>query len=78
MPALLETQRSMRSRLFAPPAEDRDASGEELFAIYRATIVSALINALRLSYPAVLRLVGLEFFEGAASQFVGARLPSSA
>jgi hypothetical protein len=78
MPVLLETQRSMRARLLALVPDGGDASSDELFAIYRGTIVTTLANALRLSYPAVLRLVGPEFFEGAARQFLGARLPSSA
>jgi hypothetical protein len=38
-------------------------------AIYRNTYDGNLINALRLSFPAVHKLVGAEFFEGAARIF---------
>lgn len=47
-------------------------------AIYRNTASSALLGALRLTYPAVQALVGSEFFEGAARRFIEQRPPSSA
>jgi hypothetical protein len=50
----------------------------ERIAIYRNTVFSTLVNALRLSYPAVQRLVGAEFFEGAVRQFVPQHAPGSA
>ena len=44
-----------------------------------ATISPArLTNALRLSYPAVRRLVGAEFFAGMAAQYIAAHPPRSA
>ncbi|WP_311767428.1 DNA-binding domain-containing protein [Burkholderia sp. Bp9140] len=46
--------------------------------IYRNTALSVLTNALRLSFPAVQRLVGPEFFDGAARLFCGAAPPDSA
>ncbi|RQR51791.1 DUF2063 domain-containing protein [Burkholderia sp. Bp9126] len=46
--------------------------------IYRNTALSVLINALRLSFPAVQRLVGPEFFDGAARLFCEAAPPDSA
>ncbi|RQS87975.1 HvfC/BufC N-terminal domain-containing protein [Burkholderia contaminans] len=46
--------------------------------IYRNTALSVLANALRLSFPAVQRLVGPEFFEGAARLFCSAAPPYSA
>ena len=73
MPALLDVQRSMREQLL-----DSQEQGGELIAIYRNTVVSTLVNALRLSYPAVQRLVGDEFFEGASREFIQAHLPASA
>jgi hypothetical protein len=46
--------------------------------IYRNTCLSTLVNALRLSFPAVQRLVGTEFFEAGALQFIRSRPPASA
>jgi hypothetical protein len=42
----------------------------ERLSIYRDTCRSTLLNALRLSFPAVEQLVGAEFFEGAAQYFI--------
>ncbi|MDE2165270.1 MAG: putative DNA-binding domain-containing protein [Alphaproteobacteria bacterium] len=47
-------------------------------AVYRNTIVAGLTTALRLSYPAVHRLVGAAFFESAAQLFLEARPPRAA
>ncbi len=47
-------------------------------AIYRNTFDGNLASALRLSYPAVHRLVGTDFFEGAAQIFAHQRPPRSA
>lgn len=73
MPSLLEVQRSMREQLLGAlePVSER-------IAIYRNTVLSTLVNALRLSYPAVQRIVGAEFFEGAARQFIPQHPPGSA
>ena len=38
--------------------------------IYRNTFVGDADRALRLSFPAVQRLVGADFFEGAAQRFI--------
>jgi hypothetical protein len=46
--------------------------------IYRNTHLGTLTNALRLSYPAIHRLVGAEFFEAAAHAFIEARPPRGA
>ena len=46
--------------------------------IYRNTFFGTLTNALRLSYPAIHRLVGAEFFEAVAHAFIGARPPRGA
>jgi hypothetical protein len=77
MPALLELQRAMRAQLSgdAPPP---DADTALRLAIYRHTGISTLVQALRLSFPAVQRLVGAEFFEGAAREFIRDAAPSSA
>ncbi|MBS2132263.1 putative DNA-binding domain-containing protein (plasmid) [Burkholderia thailandensis] len=46
--------------------------------IYRNTATSVLVNALRLAFPAVQRLVGAEFFDSAATLFCRWALPRSA
>lgn len=82
---LLELQHAMRRSLVA--GDDSAAStyvvaGEfsaaERLAVYRNTFASVLTNALRLSYPAIHRLVGADFFEGAARVFMKERPPHSA
>ncbi len=50
----------------------------ERLDVYRNTFAGVLTTALRLSYPAVQRLVGAEFFEGAAYIFIEAHPPTSA
>lgn len=78
MPALLEVQRAMRQQLLAATPSSGDALERETLAIYRNTVSSALVNALRISYPVVLRLVGAEFFEGTAREFIVEHAPRSA
>jgi len=46
--------------------------------IYRNTAISVLTDALRLSYPAVDRLVGAAFFDAAAAVFIRRQPPTSA
>jgi hypothetical protein len=84
-PALLEVQRAVRASLLA--RDDRSAelhivgdgfSPAERLDVYRNTFASVLANVLRLSFPAVDKLVGAEFFEGAARIFVRSHPPSSA
>ena len=85
MPALLELQRAVYRGLVA--REDGDAArhirGDGFAAaarlnIYRNTLFGSLTNALRLSYPAVHRLVGADYFEAAAQTFIESELPRSA
>lgn len=75
-PSLRDVQRAMRASLVG--SELGVAGGyvvadgiapERRLSVYRNTFDSSLANALRLSYPAVHKLVGAEFFEGAARQF---------
>ena len=84
-PTLLETQRAFRRSLVGH--DDADATAHILpdgldaiaqLAIYRNTMTSVLTNALRLSYPAVERLVGTKFFAAAAERFIERHLPPSA
>jgi hypothetical protein len=77
MPALLEVQRAFARALlregdeeaWAHIADDGFGAGERL-RIYRNTCRSTLTATLRLTYPAVEKLVGPEFFGHAAEQFV--------
>src|SRR5208282_6843581 len=83
MPALLELQQMLRAQLLgdAVLADDAaPANGPEALrlAIYRNNCLSTLVNALRLSYPAVQRLVGAEFFEGGAREFIRREPPVGA
>ena len=85
MPQLLELQqaiyRSLVKRDDSLAAQYILADGlppESRLNIYRNTFIGTLTTALRLSYPAVHRLVGAEFFEGAAALFIEAHPPESA
>jgi hypothetical protein len=78
MPALLELQRSMRQQLLTQQSPGLDPRHDEVLAIYRNTVASTLVNALRLSFPAVQHLVGADFFEAAAREFIRGNVPASA
>ncbi len=58
--------------------EENYLSPGQRLNIYRNTCATTLMNALRLAYPAVQRLVGGEFFDGAARSFIRERPPRSA
>jgi Putative DNA-binding domain len=85
VPTLLEVQRAMRRSLLE---RDDGAAAHYILAdglapgarldVYRNTASSALTTALRLSYPVVYRLVGAEFFAGAASIFAETEPPRGA
>ena len=85
MPTLLELQRSISSAVLTRESDeaayflagDGLASGERL-NIYRYTFFASLTSALRISFPAVHRLVGADFFDGAAQCFIEAEPPQSA
>lgn len=85
MPALLELQRQLHGQLtgaglLAVPWWVRDDAGEavERLEVYRSTVQDTLVRALRLAFPTVQRLVGGEFFAGAAQIFASAHLPTTA
>jgi hypothetical protein len=59
----------VRSERLAPAAS---------LSVYRNTFFGSLSNALRLSYPAVHRLVGAEFFEAVVQKFIEDAPPRSA
>lgn len=81
-PSLLELQRAVRRSVVA--RDDAEAGAHVVangiepaarLGIYRNTFASVLTNALRLSYPAVHRLVAAECFEGAARVFMEEQPP---
>jgi hypothetical protein len=84
-PSLRDLQRALRASLVG---SDVGAAGryvvadglapERRLSVYRNTFDSTLANALRLAYPAVHKLVGAEFFEGAARLFAHERPPRTA
>jgi hypothetical protein len=83
MPTLLELQRAMRAALVdrddgAAIAMLADDVPADRLDIYRNTFVSGVTKALRLSFPAVHRLVGDDFFEGAAAVFIAQHPPRAA
>lgn len=83
MPSLLEFQRDFRSALLhdmAAPAAVRGgmASADARLGIYRNNVTGNLTGALRLTFPAIERLVGAEFFAASAIDFVRATPPAGA
>ena len=83
MPTLLEVQQTIRNRIIARDAGEAAALlaadyPADRFDIYRNTVVVALTKALQLNYPAVRRLVGAEFFDGAAQLFIAEHPPGTA
>jgi hypothetical protein len=88
-PSLLELQRLFLNHIAGDPATLVSqmlashvlADGEDAaqrMSIYRDTSIATLVNALRLTFPAVRRIVGEEFFEGAGRAYIGQELPRSA
>ncbi|HKT95638.1 MAG TPA: DNA-binding domain-containing protein [Paraburkholderia sp.] len=84
-PSLIELQQAMRRSLLDHADEDAAASvledgidSQARLNIYRNTASGVLVNALRLAFPAVRRLVGEDFFEGATRLFCSAAPPQSA
>ena len=84
MPQLHEIQRAFKAAMFDEDAavaqhiiSDGIAATERL-RIYRNTAVSVLTDALRLTFPAVDRLVGAEFFDAAAAAYIRQEPPGSA
>ena len=85
MPTLRELQRDVARAMIA--GDDAAAvmhvvadglTPAARLAVYRNTVVASLTTALRLSYPAVHRLVGAAFFENAAQLFLAAQPPRGA
>lgn len=85
MPALRELQHALYRSLMERGGGDGAAhirtdglAAADRIAIYRNTFYATLTNALRLSYPAVHRLVGADFFEASAQKFIEAQPPRGA
>jgi hypothetical protein len=85
MPSLLETQRAFlgaivmrESAALAAQIADGVFSPSERLDVYRNTFIATLTSALRISFPAVHRLVGEEFFDVAAQYFIESGPPQTA
>jgi hypothetical protein len=84
MSSLLELQRGMRMTLLAgndaPPSTviSGALTAAARVRIYRNNVLGNLTGALRLTFPAVERLVGADFFAAAAARFISAAPPASA
>ena len=71
MPTLPETQLALSRAILSGNCSEATGliapgciTPEEALAIYRGTFIGAATKALRLTYPAVERLTGAEFFDG--------------
>jgi len=85
MPMLRDIQRDVARSLLVPGdgaalahIADDVIDAAERFNIYRNNVAITLIEALRLAYPAVDRLVGPDFFGGAARAFIARYPPHTA
>jgi hypothetical protein len=85
MPTLLELQRSISTAVLSGESNEaahfivgEGLAPDERLNIYRNNFLASLTSALRISFPAVHRLVGAEFFDGAAQCFIEAESPQSA
>lgn len=77
MPSLRDIQDAVQRSLLQEADLDAEAhivgagiAPRQRLNIYRNTMLGTLVNALRLSFPAVHALVGADFFDGAAQVFV--------
>lgn len=60
----------------APAAGVAALAAQPAFAVYRNTVMKGCIDALQANYPAVVRLVGEEWFRAAAAVYVRESLPA--
>jgi len=82
--ALARFQDAFAHALLAPageplttiPPEVAALAAQPAFAVYRNTVMKGCIDALQANYPAVLRLVGDEWFRAAAAIHVREALPT--
>ncbi len=85
MSSLLDLQRRFRAALLAgedavllPEVRDGEVGAAARVGIYRNNVIGNLSGSLRLTYPAVERLVGADFFAVATARFITAAPPASA
>lgn len=84
MTSLLELQRAMKAALLTGSGDIADAITPNGIApaarlnVYRNNVLGNLTGALKLSFPAVERLVGPDFFAGTAQHFIAAAPPRRA
>jgi hypothetical protein len=85
MPALRELQQAFGAFMLSENADavcshivEDGFSAAERCRVYRNTCRSVLVETLRMTYPAVERIVGRDFFDLAAAQFTAAHPPGSA
>lgn len=75
-------QQAFAQALFAHPAavspEMQMLAAQPAFAVYRNTVMKASIDALEANFPAVARLVGIEWFRAAAALYVETEAPKDA
>ncbi|TES62193.1 DUF2063 domain-containing protein [Burkholderia cepacia] len=83
-PPLAELQHAVRRQLLGAAGDASTWTIPDGFApdarlsIYRNTVITVLVNAICLAFPAVQRLIGAECFEGAARRFIDTSPPNSA
>jgi len=84
-PSLLDVQRAMLRSVAlgdddvaAPLVVADGLPASDRIDIYRNTAIGTSVKALRLSHPAVHRLVGADFFEAAAQRFLEQNWPRAA
>lgn len=87
MPSLADYQQAMQAYLLAAQEAPQSlaawctgdaAACAARLATYRETCSGTLVNALRLTYPSLRRVLGAEFFDAQAAQFARREPPSSA
>ena len=71
--ALLDPARPVPSGLVGPDGEP----SPRRFAVYRNNVIVGLVNTLKQAFPAVCKIVGGDFFEAMARDYVWAEPPDS-
>jgi hypothetical protein len=78
MSGLVEYQRQLVAALLGLPGVDFQLAAHPAIEIHRRTVLSALTNALALSFPTVKKLTGREYFEQLVREFARRCPPRSA
>ena len=76
--ALASFQQDFSRALFGGGDAAASLASQPGFAVYRNTVMKGCIDALEANYPAVVRLVGGEWFRSAAALYVRAEPPRDA